>query len=112
MVSSTPRTALVQGASRGLGLAFVEALLASPGVGQVLATARDPEASRLADLRAAQPDRLVTLPLDVTQEDTIARAAAAELTLANRPSAKLRRFIRRKTQPVSRIVRSRLLRRR
>ena len=84
MVSSTPRTALVQGASRGLGLAFVEALLASPGVGQVLATARDPEASRLADLRAAQPDRLVTLPLDVTREDTIARAAAESRERAGR----------------------------
>jgi NAD(P)-dependent dehydrogenase (short-subunit alcohol dehydrogenase family) len=70
------RTALVQGASRGLGLAFVEALLARPDVDRVVATSREPEASEdLTRLRAEHGDALVTTRLDVADEGSIAEAA-------------------------------------
>ena len=39
------RVALVQGGSRGLGLAFVQALLARPDVDRVVATSRAPDRS-------------------------------------------------------------------
>ncbi len=57
--------ALVTGASRGIGRALTEALLAR-GVRKVYATARNPEALR--DLRDG---RLVSLRLDVTDADQI-----------------------------------------
>jgi len=71
------RVALVQGASRGLGLAFVRALLDRTDVGRVAATCRDPAASEgLARLRAERGDALVVLRLDVRDEASIAAAAA------------------------------------
>jgi NAD(P)-dependent dehydrogenase (short-subunit alcohol dehydrogenase family) len=70
------RAALVQGASRGLGLAFVEALLARPDVERVVATCREPEASEgLTRLRAEHGDALLTTRLDVCDESSIAAAA-------------------------------------
>jgi NAD(P)-dependent dehydrogenase (short-subunit alcohol dehydrogenase family) len=63
--------ALVTGASRGLGRALAEALLAR-GVRKVYATAREPEA-----LRALEDPRLVPLRLDVTDEEQLRAAAAA-----------------------------------
>jgi NAD(P)-dependent dehydrogenase (short-subunit alcohol dehydrogenase family) len=72
------RVALVQGASRGLGLAFVRALLDRDDVDRVFATCRAPEASEgLARLRAEHGDALVALRLDVRDESTIAAAAAS-----------------------------------
>ncbi|MDX1605532.1 MAG: SDR family oxidoreductase [Candidatus Competibacterales bacterium] len=69
-------TALIQGAGRGIGLALVEALLASDRVGRVYATCRDPgRADRLRTLAGAEPDRLRLLTLDLTDEGTIAAAA-------------------------------------
>ena len=65
--------ALVTGANRGIGKAFVEALLAR-GAARVYATARRPEA--LAGLAARHGDRVRALALDVT--DPVAVAAAAE----------------------------------
>ena len=72
-----PRVALVQGASRGLGLEFVRQLLARPGQ-RVVATCRSPSsASELAELRAAHgPERLTVTQLDCTDEASVARAAA------------------------------------
>ncbi|MDJ0852498.1 MAG: SDR family NAD(P)-dependent oxidoreductase, partial [Myxococcota bacterium] len=71
------RVELVQGASRGLGLAFTRALLDRPDVQRVVATCRDPEASEgLAELRARRGDALLVLPLDVRDEATVAAAAA------------------------------------
>ena len=67
-------TALVTGASRGIGRALVEALVAR-GAAKVYATARTPEA--LADLVAAGRGRVVALQLDVTRPDQIRAAAAA-----------------------------------
>jgi NAD(P)-dependent dehydrogenase (short-subunit alcohol dehydrogenase family) len=69
--------ALVQGASRGLGLAFVRALLERADVGRVVATCRNPDASEgLARLRAEHGDALLTVRLDVRDEPGIAAAAA------------------------------------
>jgi len=69
------RTALVQGASRGIGLALCEGLL-ERGY-RVVATARAPEASaRLVELRGSSPGTLDLVRLDVTREQSIQDAAA------------------------------------
>lgn len=70
------RTALVQGASRGLGLACVAALLRGGAWERVIATARDPATSQgLAALAREYGEALVTIPLDVTDEGSIAASA-------------------------------------
>jgi NAD(P)-dependent dehydrogenase (short-subunit alcohol dehydrogenase family) len=61
--------ALVTGANRGLGLAFVEELLAA-GARKIYAAARSPE-------RIADDPRVDRVHLDVTKPDTITRIAAA-----------------------------------
>jgi NAD(P)-dependent dehydrogenase (short-subunit alcohol dehydrogenase family) len=68
--------ALVTGANRGLGKAFVEALLAA-GASKVYAGARD-----IASIAAAN-DRVIPVRLDVTQEDQVRAAAqrCSDLTL-------------------------------
>ncbi len=67
---------MVQGSSRGLGLALVEVLLERPGTARVFATARDPDQSAgLAALRARHGARLVCERLDVSDEESIAAAA-------------------------------------
>ncbi|XP_069467421.1 C-signal-like isoform X2 [Ambystoma mexicanum] len=69
-----PSVALVQGASRGLGLAFCRALL-SGGAGLVFAGCRDPtSAPHLEVLRQEYPERLSVLRLDVTQEENVKQA--------------------------------------
>jgi NAD(P)-dependent dehydrogenase (short-subunit alcohol dehydrogenase family) len=66
------RVALVTGASRGIGRALVEALLAR-GVGKVYAGARRPES--LAEL-AGSDGRVVPLQLDITSASDVRRAVA------------------------------------
>lgn len=69
---------LIQGASRGIGLEFVRQCLAEFRVGHVFATCRSPvHAADLATLAAAAGGRLTVLPLEVTNEASIAAAAAA-----------------------------------
>ena len=69
-------TAVVNGASRGLGLAFCRRLLEIPRVQRVYATCRSPEtASDLSALQAENGGRLHVLSADVTREDSLARAA-------------------------------------
>ena len=71
-----PGVALVQGASRGLGLAFVEQLLARERM-DVVATARSPAASEgLVALAERFGSRLLCVPLDVADEASIEAAAA------------------------------------
>lgn len=69
-------TILIQGASRGIGLAMVERLLDEPGVDRVIATARSTERSdTLQRLRNRAAGRLLTFSLDVTREADVARVA-------------------------------------
>ena len=76
--------AVVTGANRGLGRAFVEALLAR-GAARIYAGARDPVT--LDALISAHGDRIVPLRLDVTKDADVsaaaARAADATLLLNN-----------------------------
>jgi NAD(P)-dependent dehydrogenase (short-subunit alcohol dehydrogenase family) len=65
--------ALVTGANRGIGRAYLEALIAR-GAAKIYAGARDP--SRLADLAAAHPGKIVPLKLDITNAADIAAAAS------------------------------------
>jgi NAD(P)-dependent dehydrogenase (short-subunit alcohol dehydrogenase family) len=79
MSEAHERIAMVQGASRGIGLALVETLLEAGDVERVVATSRDPARSEgLAALRARHGERLACEPLDVTDEDSI-RAAAQRI---------------------------------
>ena len=72
-----PITAVVNGASRGIGLAFVRALLADAAVQQVVATARGATRSEpLAGIAFEARARLHRLDMDVTDEASVARAAA------------------------------------
>lgn len=70
MTDITGRVALVTGANRGLGAAFVAELL-ERGAAKVYAAARRPETV------AADDPRVVPLALDVTDPESIAAAAAA-----------------------------------
>ncbi|RLM98847.1 hypothetical protein C2845_PM06G33820 [Panicum miliaceum] len=71
--------AMVQGASRGIGLEFVRQLLRRSDEGRVVATCRAPgNAAELQKLKEEHaPGRLTVLPLDVTDESTIEAAAAS-----------------------------------
>ncbi|MFB9991642.1 SDR family oxidoreductase [Deinococcus oregonensis] len=72
--------ALVTGANRGIGKAFVEQLVAS-GVRRVYAAAR--RESDLAEVVALDPSRVVPLTIDVTNQHAVASAAhsATDVTL-------------------------------
>lgn len=86
MLTSFPTgsQALVQGASRGIGLEFVRQLLAQPAVGRVFAGCRAPDrAGELAALAAGEP-RLQLVPLDVTDEASIAQASATVARMTDR----------------------------
>jgi NAD(P)-dependent dehydrogenase (short-subunit alcohol dehydrogenase family) len=65
-------TALVTGANRGIGRAYVEALVAA-GAKKVYATAR--KAESLADLAAAHPGKVEVFALDITSPVQITAAA-------------------------------------
>ena len=65
--------ALVTGANRGIGRAYVAALLAQ-GARKVYATARHAEA--VADLAKAHPGKVETLALDITDPGSVAAAAS------------------------------------
>ncbi|XP_068114913.1 C-signal-like [Hyperolius riggenbachi] len=66
--------ALVQGASRGIGLQFCKALL-QPG-NKVIATCRHPQsAAELQELKRQHPDRLTIMKLDVTSTRDIQQCA-------------------------------------
>ncbi|MEE9140049.1 MAG: SDR family oxidoreductase [Alphaproteobacteria bacterium] len=69
----TGSTALVTGANRGIGRAFVEELQQA-GAARIYATARD--VSTLAELASGDPQRVVPVPLDITDEGQIRDAAA------------------------------------
>jgi NAD(P)-dependent dehydrogenase (short-subunit alcohol dehydrogenase family) len=67
---------LIQGASRGIGLEFARQCLAEPRVGRVVASCRHPaEAAQLQALAGSAPDRMLVVPLDASDEPSIAAAA-------------------------------------
>ncbi len=68
MTDRIPRTWLITGASRGLGLAFAEVALDAGDA--VVATARKPE--QLDDLLEKHPDQALALALDVTDRGAVA----------------------------------------
>ncbi len=71
-------TALIHGASRGIGLETVRQLLNAPQTGLVIATSRDPQASAgLQALADQHGERLVLVSMDVSDPDAIAQAADA-----------------------------------
>lgn len=81
--------ALIVGATQGIGLGFVRSLLADDRVEKLFCTYRDQAtASELLSLQSDQPERVVCLKLDVTEESDITAAAeriqqtAGELHLA------------------------------
>ncbi|WP_193179543.1 SDR family oxidoreductase [Nisaea sediminum] len=72
MIELNGKTALVTGANRGIGKAFVEALLAA-GAAKVYAAARKPET--LEALVEAHDGRVVPVTLDITDREQVAAAA-------------------------------------
>ncbi len=78
-LSLAPGThALIQGATRGIGLALTRLLLENDDVASVIATGRRPRASEgLQALHRQHGARLVVAPLDAADESSIASAAAA-----------------------------------
>lgn len=64
---------LIVGANRGIGLGFVQQLLGNPQVKQLYATHRQTATCELQAL-ADQTDRLHLLPMDITDETSIAQA--------------------------------------
>jgi NAD(P)-dependent dehydrogenase (short-subunit alcohol dehydrogenase family) len=71
---------LITGSSRGLGGALAEAVLAAGH--RLVATARNP--SQLADLAERYADRVLTLPLDVTDEAAAQRAVGTAINTFGR----------------------------
>lgn len=68
--------ALIQGASRGLGLEFCKHILRSKTPAVVIATCRNPDgAAELRDLAGHHRGRLTVLKLDVNREEDIRGAA-------------------------------------
>lgn len=68
--------ALIQGASRGLGLEFCRYILKNKSPAAVIATCRNPDGA--VDLRALaeqHPNRMTVLKLDVDREEDIGGAA-------------------------------------
>jgi NAD(P)-dependent dehydrogenase (short-subunit alcohol dehydrogenase family) len=72
MLPLTGKVALVTGANGGLGQYYVQALQ-SQGVGKIYAGARDPKA--LQSLVTNHPDLVIPIALDITDEQSVNRAA-------------------------------------
>ncbi|AFY34065.1 SDR family oxidoreductase [Calothrix sp. PCC 7507] len=64
--------ALVTGANGGIGKHYVEALLAA-GASRIYAGARNPNS--LAEIAAADPQRIIPIALDITDEQSVSAAA-------------------------------------
>jgi len=79
---SDAQNALVVAATGGIGLGFVDRLLADPTVAQVFATYRNPDKARaLREREAAAGGKLHCLPMELTDEEQI-RAGIAKLSAA------------------------------
>lgn len=80
MTSTSPRTWLITGGSRGLGRAFAEVALDAGDA--VVVTAR--KVKQLDDLMEAHPGRALALPLDVTDRGAVASVVQNALALTGR----------------------------
>lgn len=77
MQENNGMTALVVGASGGIGLGFVKRLLAEEDFTRLYATYRDrTSAEELLALQAQHPDRLKCLTLDITSEAQVAECVS------------------------------------
>ncbi|MGB3137149.1 MAG: SDR family NAD(P)-dependent oxidoreductase [Nodosilinea sp.] len=76
-LTETRQHALVVGASQGIGLGFVQHLLSDLRFEAVYGTYRSPESAQGLLALAQQFPQLTCLPVDVTQEETIAAAIAS-----------------------------------
>jgi len=77
--------ALVVGASQGIGLGFVQRLLSEDSIDRVYATYRNAQtAEALFKLRDDAGERLVCVPMDLTQESTIIEGLALIRTTSER----------------------------
>lgn len=74
MLLKQDRNALIVGASQGIGLGFVRALLQQGNITSIYATYRNPDAAELFALEQQHGDRLKCLQVDITQESQIATA--------------------------------------
>ena len=72
-MNSEGAIALVTGANGGIGKQFVEALRTA-GASRIYACARD--AGKVADLIAIDPERIIAIALDITDDKSVAAAAA------------------------------------
>jgi NAD(P)-dependent dehydrogenase (short-subunit alcohol dehydrogenase family) len=79
-MNNTDKVWLITGSSTGLGHALAQAVL-ERGY-HLVATARKPE--QLKDLRDRYPDRVITVALDVTNEQSVQQAIAAALDAYDR----------------------------
>ncbi|MEM7676780.1 MAG: SDR family NAD(P)-dependent oxidoreductase, partial [Myxococcota bacterium] len=69
-------TALIQGATGGIGFAFVEHFLRREGVERVFATCRNPDAAPALQSLAEKSDgRLEVIACDITDESSISAMA-------------------------------------
>jgi NAD(P)-dependent dehydrogenase (short-subunit alcohol dehydrogenase family) len=66
---------LITGASRGFGLALARELASRQNISRVFATARG-NSPALNELAQQSPDRVVVVKLDVTNQESIKKAAA------------------------------------
>ena len=78
------RVILVQGASRGIGLALVQTLREREPESLVLASCRNPESAGSLQSLCAGDDRVRAVGLDVEDADSIARAAETIAALTDR----------------------------
>ncbi|UMM14648.1 hypothetical protein L5515_002360 [Caenorhabditis briggsae] len=69
MTSSSPKSVVVTGANRGIGLTIVQELIKDKNIELIIATARDVE--RAGDLKSINDARLHILPLEVTCDKSI-----------------------------------------
>ena len=73
--ASSGKVALVQGASRGIGLAMTKALLERGDYAKVFASCRQPAAAKALDALRSQSSGLRVLELDVLDQQSIATSA-------------------------------------
>ncbi|CAL2027330.1 unnamed protein product [Caenorhabditis brenneri] len=68
-MSSSPKTIVVTGANRGIGLTIVQQLVKDKDIKTIIASARD--VKNATDLHALQDPRIHVIPLSVTSDESI-----------------------------------------